>query len=206
VAIHSNLAVTLINLGQLDEALSHYDAALTLISDDVGALFSKGMLLTMLDRPSEALPLFAKAIALDPSNAPIYYNYGMTLERLGRLEEAITQYRKALENKGNAKVSLDANFGLGDSLVKLGRLDEALSYYDAALALAPDDLRAVVSKGRTLVMLNRQSEAAELYRKTAMRNPSILNRFTPTPNSGQSEADRKRRPAQSGAPDDRSLR
>jgi tetratricopeptide (TPR) repeat protein len=200
VAIHSNFAVTLIQLGKLDEALSHYDAALALIPGDVSALFSKGMLLTMVGRPSEALALFQKALALDPANAPIYCNYGMALEKLGRLEEAVAQYGKALENQDNPKVSLDANYGMGDSLVKLGRPQEALAYYDAALALAPDDLRAVVSKGRTLVLLNRQPEAFELYKRAAMSNPHIPPPPTTLPGNGQGQAAPERRPAQSGAP------
>ena len=82
--------------GQLALALGHYEKALALEPDHVGALNALAVVHAQLDRTDEALKLFARARQLAPGVAHIHNNAGYALMRAGRLEEAEPALKLAL--------------------------------------------------------------------------------------------------------------
>lgn len=82
--------------GQLALALGHYEKALALEPDHVGALNALAVVYAQLDRTDQALRLFARARQLAPGASHIHNNAGYALMRAGRLEEAEPALKRAL--------------------------------------------------------------------------------------------------------------
>jgi predicted O-linked N-acetylglucosamine transferase (SPINDLY family) len=127
--------VTLHELKRLDEAIAHYDKALSLKPDYAQGLSNKAVTLNELKRYDEAIAHYDKALSLKPEYAEVWSNKGLTLQELKRYDEAITHYDKALCLKPDCAECL-AN--KGHTLHELKRFDEAITHYDKALSLKPN--------------------------------------------------------------------
>jgi tetratricopeptide (TPR) repeat protein len=66
--IHQGYGVTLVNLGQIDEGLTHLQKAVQLDNNNGNMLLSLAMALEAVDRPSDALEVALKAKALLPED------------------------------------------------------------------------------------------------------------------------------------------
>ena len=86
----------LYTLGQYQEAITWYDKALALDSNDIDTLKNKGDSLYALGRYQEAITWYDKALALDSSYVDVLYYKGNSLYALGQYQEAITWYDEAL--------------------------------------------------------------------------------------------------------------
>jgi predicted Zn-dependent protease len=85
---HNNLALLLMERGELAEAESHLLASLALNPRNAEAHNDFGILLSTTGRLSEALTEHLEAVKLDPKLSDAYYNLGVVYVRLGRNEEA----------------------------------------------------------------------------------------------------------------------
>jgi tetratricopeptide (TPR) repeat protein len=132
---HSNLGVTLKELGRLDEAAASYKKAIALKPDYAEAHSNLGVTLKELGRLDEAAASFKKAIAVKPDYAEAHTNLGNTLKGLGKLDEAEASYAQAIALKPDHAV---AHLNLGVTLQELGRLGGAETSYKQAIALKPD--------------------------------------------------------------------
>jgi tetratricopeptide (TPR) repeat protein len=65
-------------------------------TDDVEALFDKGLALDGLGQYEEAISYYDKVLAIDPNNIFALGNKGLGLSNLGRDQEAIEYYDKVL--------------------------------------------------------------------------------------------------------------
>ena len=141
---HTNLGMLLMDRGQLDDALSHfqtaleirsgsgvhphYDLSLALIHGDVGnALARKGRL-------DEAITHLRKAVELQPDYADAHYNLGTALFQKGQIDEAIGEWQTTLSIRPN---DAGAHTSLGNALVQKGSLREAMGHYESALDISP---------------------------------------------------------------------
>jgi len=79
---HSNLGVTLQELGRLDEALASYNQAIALKPDYTEAHYNLGVTLQELGRLDEALASYRQAIALKPDYAEAYVNLGIVIKNV----------------------------------------------------------------------------------------------------------------------------
>jgi len=79
----------LADYGRLEEAVEHYNGALSLRPNDASAMVSKGLVLTELGRFQEALGLFERALQIDPTIEEAQIGRGFALVGLGRTEEAL---------------------------------------------------------------------------------------------------------------------
>ena len=142
---HNNLGYLCVDRGELDKAISHFEAALTIRSGkrdhhyDLGTAFMQMNLADALARKGqsdEAMAHYDEALRLQPYYADAYYNRGSVLFAKGLLKEAVADWEKALQiEPGYA----DAHTGLGNALLQQGLLREAIAHYEQALALAPTD-------------------------------------------------------------------
>ena len=89
---HSDKALEFERLGQFQEAVAAYEAALTV--DPTHALIwcNKGSCLAEQGRFEEALDCFDRAASLDSMHPAIWANTGSALQNLNRLEEALEGY------------------------------------------------------------------------------------------------------------------
>jgi predicted TPR repeat methyltransferase len=93
---HSNLGVTLQELGRLDEAEASYKQAIALKPDFAEAYCNLGNMLKEFGRLDEAEASYKQAIALKPGYAEAQYSLGNTLKRMGRLDEAEASLMQAI--------------------------------------------------------------------------------------------------------------
>jgi tetratricopeptide (TPR) repeat protein len=142
---HNNLGYLCADRGELDQAISHFEAAATIRSRkrdkhyNVGSAFVEmnlGDALARKGRSDEALLHYEHAIQLEPNYADAYYNRGNVLFAKGRFDEAIADWEKTLLIQPN---DADAHTCLGNALLQQGSLKQAIAQYEMALALAPED-------------------------------------------------------------------
>jgi tetratricopeptide (TPR) repeat protein len=142
---HNNLGYLCVDRGELDEAMSHYEAASKIRSGksdphyNLGTAFVEmnlGDALARKGQPDEAMAHFEQTIKLQPDYAEAYYNRGNVLFAKGRIDEAIADFEKALQLQ---PTDADAHTGLGNALLRKGALKEAIAHYNEAMTLAPED-------------------------------------------------------------------
>ncbi len=118
-------------------------------------------------RLDEALPLYDAWLATTPDDPEALHLMGVLHFQAGRVAQAEASMRRALDH---AKAPLPlAN--LGSVLASTGRAEEALRYFDAALALEPFHLHALVRRGNVLIELGRFDEALASYDRALAIEP-----------------------------------
>jgi tetratricopeptide (TPR) repeat protein len=152
----------------LEDAVAHFESALSLKPDFAEAHNNLGTAFLDLGRFDDARSEYAQALRLNPHDAEIHYNLGLVLQKLGRPEDAVAETRASLAVRPN---HAGAHASLGNALQTLGRLDEAVAEYHEALRLNPDDAEAHHNLGSALGKLGRLGEAVAQYEETLRLNP-----------------------------------
>ena len=142
---HNNLGYLCVDRGELDKAMSHFEAASKIRSGKLDPHYNMGTAFVEMNlgdalarkgQPDEAMAHFEQAINLQPDYAEAYYNRGNVLYAKGRIDEAMADFEKTLQIQPN---DADAHTGLGNALLRKGALKEAIAHYSQAVALAPED-------------------------------------------------------------------
>ncbi|MGB7541203.1 MAG: tetratricopeptide repeat protein, partial [Burkholderiales bacterium] len=145
--LHFNTGAVCEALGDLPGALQHYDRALALDPDFVGALQNRGIVLTRLGRAQEAVENNRKFASLRPRSVDAHYNLAESCLAARRYDEAASAARQALAiDAGHSLSRLD----LGLALSAGGHLDEAR-----------EELRKAVSRNDPSVRKRMEQWAAE---------------------------------------------
>jgi len=131
---HNNLGLLLFNRGRVDEAITHYQAALSIKRDDDFAYNNLGNAFAAQGDMERAERSFAAALALQPSNAEAHNNLGNVHASREQWLQAAEQYRAAL--RANPRYA-DAHNNLANVLVLDGDAEAALEHYRAALQIDP---------------------------------------------------------------------
>lgn len=116
--IWSNLASTLMQLGQLEEAKNHFEIALNLYPKNPAALNNLAALLGRLGKKKEALETLENLHQLTPNDPEVLSNIGVALNRLDRQQEALLWFDKAL---ALAPTFSDAHHGKASAAAHLGQ-------------------------------------------------------------------------------------
>jgi tetratricopeptide (TPR) repeat protein len=153
---YSNKGVSLCNLGHFTEAISCFDRALSLNSQNPNTWINKAVALGTLGRIEEELECYENALAIAPESLEAWYNKALALTNLGRFREAISCYNHALTiNPHQAEVWVNKGSALGC----LGHFEEELSCYEKALAMKPNHAKAWINKAFALINLELCEEA-----------------------------------------------
>jgi len=121
--------------GRLEEAVSHYRAALALAPTYEDARIALGNALLKLGRIAEATPLLTSAAAAHPDSELTQLALGNARLATGDLDGALTAFRRAIELSPElAPAYNDA----GVALAKQGRVAEAIPFFEEAVRLRPD--------------------------------------------------------------------
>ena len=160
---HNNLGYLCVDRGELDKAMSHFEAASKIRSGKLDPHYNMGTAFVEMNlgdalarkgQPDEAMAHFEQAINLQPDYAEAYYNRGNVLYAKGRIDEAIADFEKTLQIQPN---DADAHTGLGNALLRKGALKEAIAHYNQAVTLAPGDPH---SRSNLAWLLATSSEAS----------------------------------------------
>jgi Flp pilus assembly protein TadD len=135
--------------GELDEAISHFNTALSIRAGNATSHYNLGRALiennlaNALARKGmagDAIPHYEEAVRLRPDYADAYYNFGSVLFQEGKIDDAIMEWRKALAIQPD---DAEAHGSLGIAFRKKGMLREAITEYQQALKVAPQNRLAM---------------------------------------------------------------
>ncbi len=166
---HNNLALALAEMGRIDEAVPHLEAALRLRPNYPEALNNLGDDLTRLGRPAEAIPLLERALALQPRYAEAQHNLGLALLADGRKAEGIAALERTLVLRPDYAT---AHLNLGLALASQNRPAEALAGFQQAVRLRPDLVQARLNLGFALLQTDRAREAVPHFEAATTLTPA----------------------------------
>ncbi len=153
---HNNLANLLRKIGQVPDAVRHYEQAGGAGPNSATASENRGDVPANRGLLDEAVFHYRKALEITPELAETHYNLGTVLAGRGEIDEAIAHYRKAIEiSPGFA----EAHSSLGRALAGRGQLDEAIGHFRKALEVNPNDPDAHLNLGLVLEQTGNLAEA-----------------------------------------------
>lgn len=172
--LHNLLGVVNARLGQLDEALTHYDNALSAKPDYAEVHNNRGNTLNRMGRQAEAIASFQAALRAMPSYVEAHNNLGNAFHDAGQLDEAVASYSRALKLKPDYA---EAHNNLGNVLVDIGKTGDALASFTRALQFNPRLAQAYNNIGNTLRAAGRYDEAAHNYAAAIRINPDYSQAY-----------------------------
>jgi protein O-mannosyl-transferase len=143
---HSNYANFLMDRGQLDDALAHFQTALDI-------------------RLAQSHPHY------DLSLAVIQANLGAVLMRKGRVDEAITHFQQAIDLEPHYG---DPHFNLGAALMQKGDLDGAIDEWNKTLSIEGDDPGTYTALGNAYLQKHALRQAIDHYEKAMRADPNSI--------------------------------
>lgn len=167
----TDLGADLARRGQLEKAITYYQALLKISAENKEALLRLGGLLRRTGRDDEAVKLYESAVLAWPDFAEAHNNLANALRAAGRVEEAIAHYEEALRLQP-AVARVHSN--LGAAYAQQGRTAEAIAAVRRAIRLDPDMVTAHANLAGLLVRERRFGEAIEALRQGLSRRPDHL--------------------------------
>jgi protein O-mannosyl-transferase len=168
--MHSNLAIDLTNINQLDEAVEHAQAALVLKPNYAGAHDALAVALAKQGKTDEAIGQFRQALALNQNSADVFCDFGAILEAKGQMPEAIENLQRAVQQQPEM---FQAHWYLARALAKTGRLQESLEHLQIAAELHPEFVEAQINMGHVLDALGHFPEALAHYTEALRLQPNF---------------------------------
>ena len=168
---HNNLGTTLLNQGNLNEAIQHFERALQIKPDSADAFNNLGGALAKQWKLDEAIQYYERALQLKPDDAEAHNNLGVALADQGKLNEAIQHYERALQLDPDYT---EAHNNLGIALADQGKLDEAIQHYERVLQLKPDYPEAHNNLGIALANQGKSNEAIQHFERALQLKPDYV--------------------------------
>ena len=152
---HINLGKELARQGRLDQAVTHFEQALSIRPENDKAHYNLGLALARMGNPSAAGEAYSEAIRINPGNVEAHVNLGNVLAGAERFETAAWHYSEALRI---APGSAEVHNNLANALAGQGLFDEAIEHYERALSIDPE--YALARQNLALVRELRQEAPA----------------------------------------------
>lgn len=142
---HNNLGFLFLRRGELDKAISEFQAALDIRSRNTKTHYSLGAALIQNNLGNafarkqlwdEAIDHLQEAVRLRPDYADAYFNLGSVFFQQGRIDRAIAQWQKALAIR---PTDAEAHRNLASAFRKQGNVKGAIAEYEQALNITPED-------------------------------------------------------------------
>jgi tetratricopeptide (TPR) repeat protein len=166
---HAVLANTLMEQGNLEEALKEATTALRINPRYPEGLSTLGHIYTRLKNYEQAAASFQEAISLDPLFGDAYGSLANTLLQQGAYADAEEAAREAVRL---APLSLPAWFAYATALHKQNRLVQAEEAYHKTLELDPSLFAPRRYLGNVLFALGRTEEAESEFKKALELKPA----------------------------------
>ena len=169
---HNNLGVAFGKKGHINEAISQYQEALRLKTDNADAHYDLGNALGKKGQIDEAIRQYQEALRLQPDYVEARINLGMTLGKKGQTDEAIRQFQESIRLQPDY---VEAHYNLGIALGKKGRTDEAIRQYQETLRLKSDYVEAHNNLGIALYRKGRTGEAIRQFQEALRLQPDYAD-------------------------------
>ena len=135
---HYVLALSLMEIGQLKEAIESYKRVIEVaIKDDPKILsyYNMGNAYSDLGEYENAIDSYQQALKLDPTSSKLHNNLGLAYAALGRFAEAEAEFAEAV--RLNADYA-EAHFNLGVAMMLLGKKQPAEEQQRILTKLKPE--------------------------------------------------------------------
>jgi len=163
-----NLAVSLLDLDQVENAVLIATRASTLAPGEAGALSVLARALALVGRLDAAAGVMARATRIEPGNSRHHDRLATILGDAKRFDAADESRRRALALAPEAG---DAWRGFAEDLLGRRRWSVALSLFRRAARLNPLDARALAAWSATMRNVGREIEADRLFERAVVRDP-----------------------------------
>ncbi len=143
-ALHRAFGDVLASQGKFDEAVVHYEKALS-TKEDNGVRFRLGQMYRKMRKLDLATAEFAKVSEADKDYPGLALERGMLFEEAGEVQKALEQFQGAL---AKAPKDLDLMLRVGAAYVSIGQADEALKMLTKVYEQRPNSAEANHFLGR----------------------------------------------------------
>ena len=157
VVAHNNLGTALIENGNLNDAITHFQKALRINPDDAEAHNNLGGALLQKGQVDEAIAQIRMALQSAPNSPIVHNNLGGALLQKGQVDEAIAHVREALQIQPDNAIY---HYNLGRALFKKGNVDEAIAQYQEMLQIEPGYAQAQHSLNDALLLKGKIDKSA----------------------------------------------
>jgi protein O-mannosyl-transferase len=168
---HINLGKTLLDDGDADGAIAHFQKAIALDPGRAKAHDNLGLALDRKGKADQAIAEYRKALAIEPDMAKAHDALGMALLRKGEMDEAIIHLQKAVDIQPRM---VGAQCGLGIAFAKKGQLPEALVHFQKAVEINPNDAEARSNFGMALAQSGKARQAIAQFQTILETNPDNM--------------------------------
>ena len=180
---YNNLGEAYDKLGDYDQAIKEFEAALSLNPNYFYALSNLGNIYGKKKEYSKAIGYIEKALRQIPKSKPLHllgkyapaqYNLAKALHMLGQPEKAADSYRLAIKYKYYFE---EAIFNLGFLALELKNFIEAVENFKKFLEMQPKNPKAHFGLGISHAMIGKQEEAKQNYENAIVYDPEFLSPY-----------------------------
>ncbi|KAI5068801.1 hypothetical protein GOP47_0017146 [Adiantum capillus-veneris] len=169
--INVNLGITLEADGMLLSACENYKKATRLSPKHYRALKLLGSALYGVGQYRAAERALSEATSLKPDFADAHCDLGLTVHAIGEDDErAIREFQLAVDLKPD---HVEALYNLGGLFKDIGRYRRAAEMYSKVLTLQPNNWRAQLNKGVTLLGAGETEEARKAIKEAFKMNNRV---------------------------------
>jgi len=156
------------DLGNYQEAVEDYTAALEKNPDYLAAYFNRGLAYLELNQLQEAVDDYTKVIEINSNDPDAYYQRGLAYHRLNDYSQAIADYTSVIQLN-----SQDATAFINRALSYSAADDKqsAIADFTQAIRIDPNNAQAYYSRGRARFFLADYQGAVEDYTEALRISP-----------------------------------
>ncbi len=171
---HSNLASDLLEKGKIEEAIDHYNKAISITRNYAGDHYDRGVAYNKLGQRQRAIEDFNEAIRLQPEYFLAYFNRGNSFAELGRYQTAFEDFNEAIRLKPDYA---DAYNNRGSVYFILGRYQSAYEDFNKAVRLKPDSADFHNNRGGTYFKLGQYQLAIDDFNESIYLKPNYADAY-----------------------------
>jgi protein O-mannosyl-transferase len=159
---------TALAFADIDQAISHYKAALSMKPDYAVALYNLGNVFIKKGEVDEAIEQYQKALHIKPDYVEVLNNLGNAFFNKKDYDKALIYFTRADKiNPGQ----IDAKNNLANVWFVQGKTDEAISQYRDIVKTYPEDADAHYNLAYMLSVQGMIDEAVPHYKESLRINP-----------------------------------
>jgi tetratricopeptide (TPR) repeat protein len=167
--IHNFLGQAFLKQGEIDKAFIHLGETLRIQPRYADAHVNMGMILAAKGKNDQALIAYEEAIKLNPRCFGAYTNLATLKAQQGFLDEAAKYLCQSID----INPTTEAYFNLGLIMQMQDKKDEAIANHRLALAISPEDRKALWNLAICLHSTGNLHEAAQIYYKVIQLLPNF---------------------------------